>query len=374
MSQPPPSWPPIPPPARDPSGWEPPGSDPPTEATPGWVPVPPTPAVPPQPSYEPTPPPPPEPQPTYPPIPAYPPPASGAPQYPAPPYQPAAYQPPPQYQAAQYQAAQYQPPGYPPPAYPPEYLTTPPYGQTYTPQYQYPPQSMYPPPSPPKTNGLAVTALILGIFGVCSIAAVVGLVLGIIGLSQIRKTGQPGKGLAVAGIVLSLLWLVGDAALIAYNITRGISASGISAASEQTQNRPPVGASPRTSGPAPSPAAGGPQFVYRLQPGDCIADYYDPNVPSLRVTVVSCGTPHRGEAFARFDLTGTNYPGDLAADQQSHAGCVDRFMSYAPKSVGDSSLTIVANPPSELSWKDNDKGVVCMVFDKYRTRTGSLRG
>lgn len=54
-----------------------------------------------------------------------------------------------------------------------------------------------------KTNTLAVVALILAI-----IAAPVGLVLGIIALSQVKKTKESGKGLAIASIVVSIIIMI----------------------------------------------------------------------------------------------------------------------------------------------------------------------
>jgi hypothetical protein len=59
-----------------------------------------------------------------------------------------------------------------------------------------------------KTNGMAITALILGITGFLFIPACIGMGLGFGALGTIKHTGQPGKGMAVAGIVLSSAWLV----------------------------------------------------------------------------------------------------------------------------------------------------------------------
>jgi hypothetical protein len=61
-----------------------------------------------------------------------------------------------------------------------------------------------------KTSGLAVASLVLGILGLfCGIPGVVGLVLGIVALNQIKKSqGQiEGRGLAIAGIVLSAVFI-----------------------------------------------------------------------------------------------------------------------------------------------------------------------
>jgi hypothetical protein len=53
------------------------------------------------------------------------------------------------------------------------------------------------------TNGFAIGALALGICG----GAPLGLVFGVIALAQVRRSGERGRALAVAGIALSLAWL-----------------------------------------------------------------------------------------------------------------------------------------------------------------------
>lgn len=66
---------------------------------------------------------------------------------------------------------------------------------------------------PPTTNGLAIAALVGGI-----VLAPLGIILGHISLSQIKRTGEQGRGLAVAGLVIgyiftaiwvfSIIWLL----------------------------------------------------------------------------------------------------------------------------------------------------------------------
>jgi len=55
------------------------------------------------------------------------------------------------------------------------------------------------PSTPAKTNSLAIIGLILAIF-----LPLVGLVCSIIALTQIKKSNEGGKGLAIAGIVVSV--------------------------------------------------------------------------------------------------------------------------------------------------------------------------
>jgi len=58
-------------------------------------------------------------------------------------------------------------------------------------------------PMGPKTNTLAIVSLVLAFF--VSLGAII---CGHIALGQIKKTGESGRGLAIAGLVLGYLGLV----------------------------------------------------------------------------------------------------------------------------------------------------------------------
>lgn len=79
------------------------------------------------------------------------------------------------------------------------------YGQGY-PQNYY----GYGYPQPQGTNGMAIAALVCGLCGLlCLIPGVVGFILGLVSLSQIKRTGQNGRGMAIAGAVTGALFTVG---------------------------------------------------------------------------------------------------------------------------------------------------------------------
>jgi peptidyl-prolyl cis-trans isomerase B (cyclophilin B) len=53
---------------------------------------------------------------------------------------------------------------------------------------------------------------------VCSfLCSILGLIFGIVALNQIKRTGEGGHGLAVAGIVISVVGMVLAVALVAAN-------------------------------------------------------------------------------------------------------------------------------------------------------------
>lgn len=105
------------------------------------------------------------------------------------------------------------PPGYgyppPPPSQPPPYGYVP---QGYAPQGQ-PPQGYGYPPNPPRSNGMAITSLVLGILSIvsCWLGVVLGIlavVFSIVARKQISAQApgtMTGTGMATAGLVTGIV-------------------------------------------------------------------------------------------------------------------------------------------------------------------------
>jgi hypothetical protein len=68
------------------------------------------------------------------------------------------------------------------------------------------PLRTYPAPVP-TTNGLAVASLVLGIVWLSGLGSLLAVIFGHVASRQIRRTGQRGKGLATAGLILGYLGL-----------------------------------------------------------------------------------------------------------------------------------------------------------------------
>jgi hypothetical protein len=62
-------------------------------------------------------------------------------------------------------------------------------------------------PANAKTNGMAIAALICGLAGFLILPACAAMGLGFGALGTVKRTGQPGRGIAVAGIATSGIWL-----------------------------------------------------------------------------------------------------------------------------------------------------------------------
>lgn len=83
---------------------------------------------------------------------------------------------------------------------------------------------MYGAGGPPRNDSSAVAALVCGIIGLaCFIPAIAAIVLGFSAKSRIdQSNGQlTGRGMAIAGIVLGIIAVIGSAAFIPLRLARG---------------------------------------------------------------------------------------------------------------------------------------------------------
>jgi hypothetical protein len=250
--------------------------------------------------------------------------------------------------------------------------TPPPGHGGYPPSGGYPPPAgggygapSYPPPPTQGTNGFAIAALIFGIIG----GALLGFIFGFIALSQTKRTGQNGRGMAVAGIVLSALWTLGFVLLIVVAVASSTPSGPVTPTTFPTAS--PT-AEPTTEPPittAPSTAIS----ATDLQVGDCLNDLTDStDVSSL--PSVPCSQPHQGEVFAVFDLPPGPYPGAAGVDDLVSKGCNARLADYSPSAPSDDAIGLFSVYPLEQNWDRGDREVVCIAKATSGSSTGSIKG
>lgn len=211
-------------------------------------------------------------------------------------------------------------------------------------QSWYPP-GLYPPPQQPPVNGLAITSLVLGL--VCCLPGV-GLIFGAVALRQIGRKGERGKGLAVAGVVLSSLGL----ALFALMLATG-------------------GASEFWKG-----VKEGAMEDVTVARGECFNTAGSLEGVTYDLDVVPCSDEHDAEVFATITLPESEFPGDdrisLLADDRCYALRADYAMDVwaLPSHVDVYYLT-----PTRQSWRLGDREVTCLFgnTDQGGRLTGSLR-
>lgn len=114
---------------------------------------------------------------------------------------------------------------------PPASFSSPPiqphsYGAATTPQtypapayqtpYQPPYQAYYQPvPTGQRTNGMAIASLVLGIVWVWWLGSILAVIFGYVALGQIKQRNEGGRGMAIAGIILGFVGVAtGIAAIV----------------------------------------------------------------------------------------------------------------------------------------------------------------
>ncbi|MFE7598147.1 DUF4190 domain-containing protein [Streptomyces sp. NPDC057494] len=222
------------------------------------------------------------------------------------------------------------------------------------------PYAPYGPPGPPgavpygqpprrTTNGLAVGSLVSGI--VCCLPPL-GLVLGLVALPQIKKKDQNGKGLAIAGIVLS--------ALSCLLLVVGLASGGFGSAWHSFKGGFDEASRSRSA--------------YALRTGQCFTDRSKGEEFATDVRAVDCARPHDGEVSGSFKVTGiAAWPGDDAIEDIADQRCEPVNAAYAmdtwaiPRHVGLSYYQ-----PSKESWRLGDREVTC-TFTGEKPFSGSVR-
>jgi len=211
-----------------------------------------------------------------------------------------------------------------------------------------------------KTNGMAVAALVVGVVGLLvGVTGPVALVLGIVALAQIRRSGDDGKGMAVAGLVLGALqtlFLAFLAVLIAIGMSGGF------------------GDLDESSAPAPvisTEAEDGSVWVTDLSASECFDDAGTEGV----VYRAPCNTDHDGEVYAALILPPGPYPGDKASEAESEKSCDREYAKYVGTPVTRTSLEPSFWYPTSDDWENDDRAVTCVVYGPDgELLTGSVKG
>jgi hypothetical protein len=173
--------------------------------------------------------------------------------------------------------------------------------------------------------------LVFGVLG----GVLISVVCGIVGLNRAKK-GQGGRGMAIAGLVLSGLWIVGIVALVVFLVVF---------------DKGPVSAT-------------------EVKAGDCLKEL---PASGLVITVDTgpCGEPHTGEIFSVMKMPDGDFPGQFAIEEYQNK-CAPELAKYAPDAAEDPDVGLFVLYPSEDSWGQGDRIVTCIATTD-KPRTGTLK-
>lgn len=206
------------------------------------------------------------------------------------------------------------------------------------------------PPAPP-TNRWAIVGFISSLFGLFPI----GIGAGVVALTQLRHRQEQGKGLAIAGIVIS-----GAVALLAVGAAVAslamVAFVGPWAFDEFAGN----------------PSQGRADELGALDVGDC----FD-SAAGEAVAATDCDEPHDGELYLREPLGGlwgVEFPAydevGWAADEQ----CWDAFEGYVGEEYENSQFDYFVYAPDQESWAQGDRTIACVISLYGDEIEGAARG
>lgn len=114
--------------------------------------------------------------------------------------------------------------------------------------------------------------------------------------------------------------------------------------------------------------------VFDLDVGDCLADFQDATELDT-IEASPCSEPHSDEIYAAGSIDGFDeFPGSEAIEAAARRICLAEYEAFVGRSYEDSVLDISYLVPTEDSWADDDRRVLCTIFDPLDEVTGSLRG
>lgn len=115
--------------------------------------------------------------------------------------------------------------------------------------------------------------------------------------------------------------------------------------------------------------------VFELAVGDCF-DRSTETGEISDVPVVDCDEPHDSEVFHTFEVEGDDeYPGGEALVAQAEEQCLPAFADYVGLDYADSTLDVFPITPTDGSWAEGDREVVCALYDLEQDELeGSMRG
>lgn len=174
-------------------------------------------------------------------------------------------------------------------------------------------------------------------FAFAFVAGPIGLVLSITGIVRTGGGRRRGRGLAIAGLVISVLWIAALAAIIAAVIATSAFRDETGAVTK-----------------------GGNLSVDDVRAGDCLKDFGEGN--TFSVDAVPCTEPHKVQVYAVFDLADrADFPGLQVVVDEAETGCTDRLADAVLAKVDSGEYSVAYFHPQEGTWSRGDREVSCVV-------------
>ncbi len=113
--------------------------------------------------------------------------------------------------------------------------------------------------------------------------------------------------------------------------------------------------------------------AFALQVGDCLDDASAAGEVQT-VPTVPCEEPHDGEIYSSHELGQSAYPGDEVVVDKAEALCLPAFEQFVGEPYLESRFDFSFYYPTDESWANGDREVLCVIYDPEGPVTGSLEG
>ena len=237
------------------------------------------------------------------------------------------------------------------------------------------PQGPPPPYGPPPTNGLAIGGFVCGLLGfvlawvpfVGFALSIVGLVLSVPGMGRARKVGA-GTGLAVSGLVLSIIGLLAGVAFTIAVLSRVAEVDlEVPTEAEAENGAAPASTMLPTIGPLPSldPVVETHDFAL----GECFT------VSGTDIDVMPCAEEHQGEVFAEFEHPaprGDAYPGRETLEEYADSRCNEVLPDLGAGASVPADLGLGFFIPLTDGWDAGERGITCFYQWLEDPRAGTV--
>lgn len=247
---------------------------------------------------------------------------------------------------------------------------TPPSGEP--PRPQGPATGSIPPPvygafygqptyQPPASKAMAGWALGLSILNCVAVGVFVAIGLAIAVLVKGQRDGRDhGKGMAIAALIISALWIIAFVVFVVLAVTGKIEIDdSVRDGTGELTDEQEIS-------------------LTSLRVGDCIglgeiSEMMDE--AQYDVTAVPCSQAHSGELYHLFELADGDYPGHDEVIRLAETGCFDAFRGYVGISPNRSRIGVTYLYPESVGWRiANDREVFCFLVEFDESTTDSLKG
>ena len=113
--------------------------------------------------------------------------------------------------------------------------------------------------------------------------------------------------------------------------------------------------------------------VFSIEVGDCTGQVED-STEVTTIDIVPCTDPHDQEAYASVTVADGEFPGEEALETQAQTDCTTEFETFVGMAYDGSALEFTWLQPTEESWAQNDREILCLIVDPAGPATGTLEG